>query len=103
MGQYTDQDWYHIAHMPDGAIHVYRLDPDRLRARAALRQQFQPDLPDDEAEALAVGDYDMAICAILGMTDEWRQTPQSTMISPGEPHPSLMARATVHDDLPEVN
>ena len=99
---YAQVNWYHIAHTPDG-VHVHKLEAEKLAdlARELMAKGHYEDA--DRALADAVGKYAEAIRAELGFPDDFMSLGVwHSLVSPGEPHPTLMAVATVHDDLPEV-
>lgn len=98
------QNLWHIAETP-GGIHLHHLDPIALAQRADALRADDPDLSEDAAMAEAVGDAARAIQAWLGFAPRgrWLGRPGwRSSISPGDPHPKLLAAATVHDDLPAL-
>ena len=99
---YAQVDWYHIAHTSSG-VHVHRLEGEKLAglARELMAAGHYEDA--DQAIADAVGKYAQAIRALLEFPEDYMNLGGWTsIVSPGEPHPDLMAIATLHDDLPEV-
>jgi len=102
MSYAKDDEWYHIAHTPDG-VHVHRLDQEKLvdLARQLMAQGMFEDA--DQAIAHAAGMFAEAIRGELGFPEDWLRRHYDSTISPGVPHSQLMAIAIVHDELPEVN
>jgi hypothetical protein len=97
------QEWFHISRVPGGA-HVHKMDQEKLAglARELMSQGRHEDA--DQAIAEALGMFAEAIRTQLGFPQDWMNSAEyDSRITPGEPHPSLMAIATLHDDLPEVN
>jgi len=96
------EDWWYIAHTPDG-VHVWDLPDEQIGERAAGYREVRQAWTEQEAIATARGDYATACMAELGFGDEWWSVEGwASMLSPGEPHPSLMAKATVHEQLPQL-
>lgn len=90
---------YHIAETPAG-YHVHRLDPLKIKARADALRTADPDLSEADAVAEAMGDYAEAIRDSLGFPPRMRwhhRAGWSSAISPGEPHPNMMAVALNRD------
>lgn len=95
-------DWYHIAHTPDG-IHVHLMNAFQLATVAQQAMDINPELSERDAVAIAVDHYATLIRADLGYPPDHPFAPGwVSVLSPGMPHPSLMAQATYHEELPEA-
>lgn len=95
-------DYHHIARTPDG-VHVHRLDPLVVLARANALRADDPDLTEAEAIAEVHGEIVEAIHKMLGFPIRGRWFSRDgwdSQLSVGTPHPTLMAAATVHESLP---
>lgn len=103
---YAQEDWYHIAQTPEG-VHVHKMDHKSLTdlAKQLLERGLCGGTEDPQSEAItmAVGMYAEAIRRALEFPQEWlRAGDYNSSLAPGEPHATLMAIATIHEDLPEV-
>lgn len=114
--------WWIIATTPEDGIHMYQLKVDHLaplaerwRAARTRRHDLSGDgEPPSMGHALAhlAGLYAEAVRRKHGfpLGDHWMDEPAwSLRISPGgdigtdhQPHPKLLAKATVHDTLPDI-
>lgn len=99
-------NWWHIAHSPD-AIHVHHLPPADLAGAARRWLAAHPNTDDGQptspqmATAEAAGAYAQAIRDALGFPTDWFHAEGWTSaLSPGTPHPKLMARVCQGCDLP---
>lgn len=95
-------DYYHIAQTPSG-VHIHRLDPLAVLERAKALRADDPELTEPEAVAEVHGEIVDAIRTSLGFPIRGRWFSRDgwdSQLTVGEPHPTLMAAATVHDALP---
>ena len=91
-------NWWHLAQTPDGP-HAHQLDPVALQAEAEQRMAEDPELLELQAEAEVIGDEAERIRTELGFPPKGRWVMRAgwdSSLSMGEPHPSFLARATVH-------
>jgi hypothetical protein len=88
---------WHIAHTPTGS-HVRQLNPVSLREDALARTKGDPELSYSDAVSEILSERAAAHRAELGfpVNGRWVQREGwDSQISDGEPHPSLLERATV--------
>jgi hypothetical protein len=90
-------NWWHVAHTPDG-IWAHQIDPVEAEEQAQALMAQDPELGYDEAVAEVLGDVAAGIRAELGFPPKGRWVTRAgwdSQLTLGEPHPKLLAKATV--------